>query len=210
MYLYSRPAAGGQPQLLREFTPASGSDIWQFGRDVAGIQDVDGDGFGDVLIGQFGIEYSSVKYPGHAYLYSGATGTLLHTLSYPGTINSKMGFGEHVAAVPDADGDGLDDIAVSAYTVKIQQNVNESVYVFSSATGQLIREILPPSNFPYKAFGSSIAGIEDLNGDGLGELVVGERGGAGRAYVYSVTDGVLLATLTSILPDGVNGKGFGE
>lgn len=210
VYLYSRPQVGGQPQLLREFTPASGSNIWEFGRDVAGIQDVDGDGFGDVLIGQFGHEYSSIKYPGHAYLYSGATGTLLQTLSYPGTINSKMGFGEHVAAVPDADGDGLDDIAVSADTVQAQQNVNESVYVFSSATGQLIREIQPPSNFPYRAFGSSIAGIEDLNGDGLGELVVGERGGAGRVYVYSVTDGALLATLTSILPDGVSGKGFGE
>lgn len=210
VYVYSRPAAGGQPQLLHTLMPAPNSNIWEFGRDVAGIDDVDGDGFGDILVGQNGHTYSSIPFPGHAYLYSGATGALLQTFSYPGTLNSKLGFGENVAAVPDVDGDGLADVAVGADIVKVNQNVNESVYVFSSATGALIREVQPPSSFPYRAFGCSIAGIEDLNGDGRGELVVGERGGAGRVYVYSAVDGALLATLSSLQPDGVLGKGFGQ
>ena len=210
VYLFSRPASGGQPQLLLDLTPPTGSNNWEFGHDVAGMEDVDGDGFGDILIGQKGHTYSSIPYPGRAYLYSGATGTLLQTFNYPGTMNSKLGFGEHVAGVPDVDGDGLMDVVVGADTVQADQNVNESVYVFSSATGALIRELAPPSNFPYRAFGSDIAGVADLNGDGRGEVLVGERGGAGRAYVYSAVDGVLLATLTSILPDGVTGKGFGE
>lgn len=210
VYLYSRPAAGGTPQLLHEFAPQAGTNNWDFGRDVAGIEDVDGDGFGDVLIGQKGHVYSSVPYPGRAYLYSGKTGTLLQTFNYPGTLNSRYGFGEHVAAIPDVDGDGLDDVVVNADLVKLGTNENDSVFVFSSATGLLIQAIQPPVSFPHTGFGDSIAGIEDLNGDGRGEVVIGQSGGPGRVYVYSAIDGVLLGTLKSLASDGVLDKRFGR
>lgn len=190
VHLYSRPALG-QPQLLRTFAPP-GPELYQFGAAVAGLQDIDGDGFGDVLIGQPGAQYSSIKYPGYAYVYSGATGALIHTLSKSGGLQSQIGFGAAVAVLPDVDGDGLQDIAVGQSSSVLGNN--EAVRIYSSATGNLIQTIQPffPGN--YSGWGSELAGVQDLNGDGRGELLIGDSGN-NRAFVYSAVDGVGLFLL---------------
>ncbi|MDF1797757.1 MAG: integrin alpha [Planctomycetota bacterium] len=211
VYVYERPLPGGTPTLLHELTPPAGSNLYNFGWDVEGMQDVDGDGFGEVLVGQPGAQYSSIQYDGHAFLYSGKTGALLRTFSHPDvSLPSTRSFGQSVAAVPDVDGDGLDDVAVAAPFVPDLWGTytNLGVSVFSSATGALIRKLDPVD--PWVGdWGISLAGIEDLNGDGRGELLVGHPAGVGRVHVFSVIDGVELAALSSLVPDAVVDKRFG-
>ncbi len=192
VFLYRR-VLGGTPQLWATLS-APGPELYEFGAAVAGLEDVDGDGFGDLVVGQPGAQYSSILYPGYAYLYSGASGTLLHTFSLSGGPASAIGFGKSVASLPDVDGDGLEDIAVGGGSGSSGPGGSGVVHVYSSASGGLIRAI--PS--PYSAGGGSwareLAGVEDLNGDGLGELLVGAPGN-NRAPVFSCVDGVLIKTL---------------
>lgn len=186
VHLYSRPAFG-PPQLLRTFV-APGPQLYRFGESVAGLADVDGDGFGDVLIGQPGAQYSSVKYPGYAYLFSGNTGALIHTFSLSGGASSLMGYGAAVCALPDVDGDGLEDIAVGGGAVYAGSAINGVVHIYSSATGSLLQTITPLFSTSFTDWAHEIAGVEDLNGDGRGEVMIGDPGG-NRAYVYSAIDG---------------------
>ena len=127
-----------------------------FARSVAGLGDVNGDGRGDVAMGANDLS--------RAYIYDGATGKLLHTLSVPEDPNH---FGWVVNRLPDVDGDGRDDVVVAGFPNASQRPAN--AYVFSSATGELVATLPGHSDF---GGGRSIAGLPDVNGDGLGEILV--------------------------------------
>lgn len=187
-----RNRVGLPPLLLYTLTPP-GPQLYDFGTSIAGLGDVDGDGLGDFVVGQPGHLYSSVKYPGYAYLYSGGTGTLLRTFSASGGTASSIGYGVAVAAVPDVDGDGLTDIAVT--WIQYLSGLNGFVRVYSSASGALIHSFAPVTN-ELTEFGRDVAGVADLDGDGLGELLIGDPG-RNRAYLYSAEDGVLIRELQS-------------
>src|SRR6185369_757050 len=87
----------------------SGHASTNFGIEVVGLGDVDGDGVPDFAatgakfgIGGFG--------DGYVELCSGADGSVLRTLTTPG----GGGFlGAALARAPDQDGDGIDELAVS-------------------------------------------------------------------------------------------------
>ena len=129
-----------------------------------------------------GAQYSSIKYPGYAYLYSGATGALIRTFSLSGGAHSEIGYGSSVAVLPDVDGDGLQDIAVGKESSVLGNN--SDVYIYSSATGNLLQAIPPFFPGTYSGWAREIAGVEDLNGDGRGEILIGDPSN-NRAFVYS-------------------------
>jgi hypothetical protein len=139
-----------------------------------------------------GAQYSSIKYPGYAYLYSGATGALIRTFSLSGGAHSEIGYGSSVAVLPDVDGDGLQDIAVGKESSVLGNN--SDVYIYSSATGNLLQAIPPFFPGTYSGWAREIAGVEDLNGDGRGEILIGDPSN-NRAFVYSAIDGVGLYLL---------------
>ena len=193
VYLYRR-VAGSTPQLWLELG-APAPDRWEFGAAVAGIEDVDGDGVGEVLVGQPGHTYSSIPYPGYAYLFSGANGTILHTFSSSGGATSTIGFGQSVASVPDVDGDGLSDLAVGAGSVFATTSpAPKSVRIYGSVSGAEIQSILPFFTSGNGTWAREIAGLEDMDGDGRGEVLVGDPD-HNRAFVYSALTGDLLFTL---------------
>ncbi len=156
---------------------------------VAGLEDVNGDGRGDILAGA-----PNQAGTGRAYVFSGADGTrLVAPLASP---NAELGgeFGESVAGVPDLDGDGRPDLLIGAR----KEDPGSSpfsvgrAYVFSGVTGALLDELASPNAEPGGQFGEALAGIEDLDGDGRGDLVVGagHEGFAGltfpgRVYVFA-------------------------
>ncbi len=188
-----------------------------FGSAVSGVPDANGDGRGDLLVGAFG-EFSD---EGRARLYSGDTGGLLRTFRSPNPEGFyDTHFGWAVAGVPDADGDGRGDLLVGAPKEDTDGDPNGRddqgrAYLFSGAMGTLLLTLQSPNSSPVGNFGSAVAGLSDVDGDGRGDLLVGARyenpgtspAYAGRAYVFSGASGALLFELRS--PNEEEGGYFG-
>jgi hypothetical protein len=200
-YLFS----GATGALLRTLaSPNPEVNAW-FGYEVSGVPDVNGDGRGDLLVGA-AFEDAGASDAGRAYLFSGATGALLRTLASP-TPEPGGEFGRAVAGVPDANGDGWGDLLIGAHAEDGGAPFAGRAYLFSGATGALLRTLISPNAETDGNFGDAVAGVPDADGDGLGDLLVSanrEDGGAtdaGRAYLFSGATGALLSTLTSPNPE---------
>jgi hypothetical protein len=172
-----------------------------FGVSVSAVPDVNGDGRPDLLVGAPGEGPGpSPQAAGRAHVFSGATGELLHTLQSPS--EQRYGyFGNAVAGVPDADGDGFGDLLVGAYNEDPGPSPHNAgrAYVFSGATGALLYRLRSPSEEGGGEFGGAVSGVADVDGDGRGDLLVGasQEGLGGRAYVFSGATGTRLHTLRS-------------
>jgi hypothetical protein len=203
VYLYS-------PFGLRKLTIVSPSPNelgGQFGAAVAGVIDVNGDARGDIIVGApFENPGGAPADSGRAYLFSGATGVRRLTLVPPNAEALGL-FGLAVAGLADVNGDARGDIAVGAPNENPGGSPADCgrVYIFSGWNGVLLRTLASPNQQVNGGFGTAVAAVPDLNGDGRGDLVVGalfeHPGGApnraGRAYVFSGATGALLFTLVS-------------
>jgi hypothetical protein len=94
--------------LLLELAGESSFDL--FGSAVAGLEDLDGDGRGDLVVGA-SLSDAKGSGAGSAYVYSGATGALLWTLRGEASGDA---FGYAVADAGDVNGDGASDVLVGA------------------------------------------------------------------------------------------------
>jgi len=185
------------------FDGATGSQIWKiespnkqywglFGGSVAGVPDLTGDGYGDIIVGADEEDISGYTESGRVYVFDGFTSALIHTITSPDPENWGN-FGENVAGVPDVDGDGLGDIIVS--TTEQDPYV---VYVFSGADASLIYTLHRPEEGGGGSFADSIAGVNDIDGDGLGEIIVGSPNWLyyGRVIIFSGRTGRVLFSIS--------------
>jgi FG-GAP repeat protein len=188
-YVYSG-AAGG---LIHRFDGGAALDY--LGTSVAGAGDIDGDGFADLVAGAHGADPSGLLDAGSAYVYSGATGTLLYQFD-GGAAGDHLGWS--VADAGDIDRDGVSDLIVGAIEADPggRQNAG-SAFVYSGATGALLYRF--DGEAAADGLGDSVGGAGDVNGDGVPDLIVGasqaDPGGlvyAGSAYLYSGATGALL------------------
>ncbi len=109
--------------------------------------------------------------------------------------------GSSIASVGDLDGDGVPDLLGSAPGSDINGRNSGAVKVVSGATGALLYTVA--GEVAGSLFGSAMAGLGDLDGDGRADFAVSAAffsngpGGlfAGRVYVFSGVDGSLLDTL---------------
>jgi hypothetical protein len=159
---------------------------------------IDGDGRGDVIIGAYLEDVGSFHFAGRAYLFSGASGALIRTLTSPNP-QSPGDFGFSVSGVPDADGDGVEDIAVGADYEASATHVNAGhVYLFSGANGALLRTLSSSHERAAGLFGYDVSGIPDVDGDGRGDLIVSAYGEVnGRVYGISGATGAVLYSFVS-------------
>ena len=186
-----------------------------FGRDVKGMGDVTGDGVPDILVGATFESVESIVFAGRAYVFDGATGALVHSIVSPSP--SVSGFlGYEVDGVPDLNDDGIDDIVVSAggESSGLTGTASGKFHIYSGATGIFIRTLTSPNQGEGVPFGPAVSGIEDIDGDGAGDIIVGawsEKGGglvgAGRVYIFSGATGDVLRTFVS--PNAVTNGSFG-
>jgi hypothetical protein len=143
---------------------------------------------------------------GRAHLFDGRTGNLIHTLSSPNEEANGY-FGHSVAGGGDVNGDGYDDVVVGAFSESPGSSPDfaGAAYVFNGQTGNLLHALVSPNGEVYGHFGRSVAGAGDVNGDGLGDILVGAKWespgsspyGAGRAYVFDGQTGDLFYTFVS-------------
>jgi hypothetical protein len=161
---------------------ASGEALFDsFGGALDLVGDVDGDAIDDVLVGA---PYSNINLysAGSAWLLSGATGAALQTWRGSG-LNDQLGLA--LASVDDADGDGLADVVIGVPNYA-GSSVAGSAELRSSATGALLRTYL--GVLAGGAFGASVTALDDLDGDGVRELLIGAPGAA-AFYVYDGATG---------------------
>lgn len=88
-------------------------------------------------------------------------------------------------------------------------------FVFSGADANIIWTLNAPDVITGARFGETVAGIGDVNGDMIPDLAVGASGAsegkfrrAGRVYIFSGSDGLLLRTISAPVPAGGIRFGF--
>ena len=185
MIIYS----GSDGSLLRTHVGSTQG----FGRALAAAGDIDGDGVGDLLVGEPG------TLPERVHAFSGASGGLLFSIASPDV--QVADFGQGLAGGRDVDGDGVPDVAVGAPrtggTVSGTFLEKGRALIYSGATQVLLHDVI--GLHPHKRLGWSVALPGDFSGDGLSDFAVGTSvylESPGQAFVYSGSSGQRLVSLT--------------
>ena len=179
----------------------------RFGWTVSGAGDVNADAYDDLLVGAH--EEDPAMSPlnaGRAYVFSGQTGSLMHTLVSPNEQEYGY-FGVSVSGAGDVNGDGYGDIVVGAYMEEASPNRRPAgrAYIFDGRTGNPLHTLVSDPQQAWAYFGLVVSGAGDINGDGYGDVLVGAYGenpapsptAAGRAHIFNGWTGSELHTLAS-------------
>ena len=191
-YLYLGSPAG--PAIFPSWTGESNNASAQFGYSVASAGDVNGDGYGDVIIGAPTHHNPDIE-EGRASVYLGsATGLgLVPAWTAEGNQVSAL-FGHSVASAGDVNGDGFGDVIVGARFYDNGQTKEGRAYVYlGSASGLSSSPVWTAESDQADAeFGRSVAAAGDVNRDGFGDVIVSASyydvtmgDNAGKAYLYA-------------------------
>lgn len=175
-----------------------------FGAYLASLDDLDGDGVTDLIVGNYGDDDGGFDRGAAWVLFLNSDGTVkaeqkISDLQggFGGSLDNSDFFGRNVAKIGDLDGDGVTEIAVGAVqdddagvnrgavwilfmnangTVKTEQKISDTQGGFNG--------VLSNSDL----FGQAIAGIGDVDGDGTTDLAVSasnaDDGGLDRGAVW--------------------------
>ena len=179
-----------------------------FGSSVANIGDLDGDGVNDLLVGNFGNDNSGNNRGATHILFMNSDGTLKSAVKIkdatengPVLANNDQ-FGISVEGISDLNGDGVNDFIIGAWkddggTPSANDSGNVAI-LYPDTDGSLVkakREIKnTTANGPTLSagdlFGSSVANMGDLDGNGFDDLAIGapkdDEGGTDRGAVHII------------------------
>jgi hypothetical protein len=196
-----------------------------FGTSVAALGDLDGDGISDIAVGA-NRDHTGGMNRGAAYvLFLNSDGTVKSNVEIASGLNGGPIltdgeiFGGAVAAVGDLDGDGITELAVGATGPTAGSFYRGAVYLLFLNTNGTVKSSVKIANGlnggptgDSDAFGSGIASIGDLDGDGVPDLAVGaflsDAAGptdAGAIYVLLLNRSGTVKSSVRILPSD-----FGE
>ncbi len=144
------------------------------GYSIAGLGDVDGDGFDELAVGARQSGWVGEFHgPGYVRVFSTATGAIHHEQR-----GDALGdqFGWSLARVDDRDGDGRSDYLVGAPAAisvnrKTLPDRPGRLHLVSGATGLRLKTV--EGLAINDQFGCEATEIGDLDGDGLAEILVG-------------------------------------
>lgn len=172
------------------------------GNAMTMLGDLTSDGVPELAVGATHVD----RAPGQVIVYNGATLAVLTTL------HGEVEFGEFGRAIGDAgdvNHDGVPDIIVgepiASYLDETDPTIEYSfagqAFIFSGSDFTLIRRLRRPVQHIRgfgAAFGNSVDGVGDINGDGHSEVIVGVPdatgfvGEVGDAYVFDGATGGII------------------
>jgi len=193
-----RRMAAGSPAWTGESDQASA----EFGGSVATAGDVNGDGYGDVIVGAH-FYTNGQSFEGRVFVYHGsAAGLALSPAWSAEGDQTQADFGYSVATAGDVNGDGYSDVIVGARAFDAGQSDEGRAFVYhGSASGLNAAPAWTAEGDQASAwFGYSVAPAGDVNGDGFSDVIVGApafdagQTNEGRAFVYLGSAAGLAAT----------------
>jgi hypothetical protein len=191
------------------------------GASVA-IGDVNGDGYGDILIGAPLANSSN----GTVYLVLGSSDLSSNNLSNAISLSGSGGEEAGSVAVGDVNGDGYGDMLIGAPKANSSNGNAYLVLGNSSLTSYDLSNAFTFSGSESEEAGGSVA-IGDVNGDGYGDMLIGApKANSNDGVVYSVLGSSNPSSLTlsnattfigsntgytsSVATGDVNGDGLGD
>ncbi len=188
-----------------------------FGYSVSSAGDVNGDGYGDVIVGATGYDNGQSE-EGAVFIYHGSAsgiGTTYARMLESNQVNAN--FGCSVASGGDVNGDGYSDIIVGAYFYDNGETNEGGVFIYhgsASGTGTAYARMLE-SNQAGAQFGYSVASGGDVNGDGYGDIIIGapfyDNGETdeGAVFIYHGSASGIGPSYTRMLESNQAGAQFG-
>ena len=164
----------------------------RFGSSLASIGDLDGDGIAELAVGAIGDD-DGVEDAGAVWIFeieglstiNGIKKISLLEGGFRGTLLTGDRFGSSLASIGDLDGDGIAELAVGATGDDTVGEDAGSVWILFLNREEKVKKYLKISAAEggfegelddFDGFGSSLASIGDLDGDGIAELAVGAIG----------------------------------
>lgn len=187
------------------------ADLDLFGISVSVLRDLDGDNVDDLVVGAEGDSENGSGRGAVWILNLDAGGGVVGAQKingtnggFGGTLDNGDAFGASVGAIPDLDGDGIDDLGVGATGDDTGGFDRGNIYILflnSNSTVKNFRRINAPGSgfvgplLNTEMFGNAVTQIRDLDGDLIPDIVGGLRfssdGGANRGAIYVMfMDGV--------------------
>jgi hypothetical protein len=177
--------ANGTPSTAAARFESNQVDAWM-GLGVAGVGDVNGDGFGDIIVGSEGYDRGHVN-EGAAFIFLGSASGIAN--GTPATAATRLEsnqanaiVGGEVSGAGDVNGDGFDDVLLGAPAYDRGQDSTGAAFVFlgrasgvangNPTTAPGVIESSQAGGF----LGSDVSGAGDVNGDGFDDVIVGSSG----------------------------------
>jgi hypothetical protein len=203
----------------------------QSGWIVSSAGDVNGDGFGDLIVGALRADPNG-NGSGSSYVVFGKSGGFAPTINLS-TLDGNTGFrldgvaagdfsGYIVSSAGDVNGDGFDDLIVGAPGADPNGSFSGSSYVVFGKPGGFAPTLNLSTLNGTNGFrldgvaagdeaGFSVSSAGDVNGDGFGDLIIGadfadpNGSNSGSSYVLFGKSGGFSSTINLSTLNGTNG-----
>jgi hypothetical protein len=171
VFLGSGSGLGSSPAWSAESAQATAL----MGGSVSGAGDTNGDGFADVLVGAVHYDNGSLD-EGRVWLFAGSASGPSATPAWTAESDQVSAlFGSSVSGAGDVNGDGYSDVLAGAYYYDNGEDSEGGAFLYlGSASGPgTVAAWTAEGDQAGAEFGAHVSGAGDVNGDGLGDAIVG-------------------------------------